>query len=131
MGLTVPIDFSTSVLRLVGFDHDKGPTFSRSVLLKHFAPRARGASFATVSKVRCLNYAPTHVPGRTGRRTLLQSRATSYQRAFPIFLYLVFPILLYLLQMMAPRQWWVTSHLPIKRLRRPAQCCMLLPLRRP
>lgn len=50
MGLTVPIDFSTSGLGLVRVGHDKGLTSSRSVLLKHFAPTACGASFTVVSK---------------------------------------------------------------------------------
>lgn len=40
MGLTVPVDFSMSSLGLVEFDHDKGPNLSRSIPLKHFAPKS-------------------------------------------------------------------------------------------
>ena len=52
---SVPVDFSMSGLGLVAFDHDKGPNSSRFILLKHFAPRACGALFTVVSKVKCLN----------------------------------------------------------------------------
>jgi len=58
MGLTVPVDFSTSGLGLVGSDHDKGPNSSRYVLLKHFAARARGAPHCKQDQVLELDTCP-------------------------------------------------------------------------